>query len=210
MRFQCFNPGEPGPTDNGLLFLDSWLKPSAVGLEWGSGHSTAWFARRVAHLTSIEDNLEWFDTVSRVLAGSNLGCKVDYRFIPCQLREQDEPDSHPYAEVTGGLGDKTLVFALVNGNIRATCFRNVLPKIEPGGLLILANASRYVPHHIGGRVTTVQKSSAEPFSPAWAELMCQLESWHSVFTTDGNSDTRFWVRPLRLDLYPDGERRRPT
>ena len=31
-----------------VQFLDSWLTPAHLGLEWGSGRSTLWLARRTA------------------------------------------------------------------------------------------------------------------------------------------------------------------
>jgi predicted O-methyltransferase YrrM len=195
IRFQRSHPDAPWLTEPAVLFLETWLKPGDVGLEWGSGRSTVWFARRVGHLVSVEDNREWFDLVGAMLANDNLGARVDRRYVPCDLAEQDEPDSHPYADVTSKIADRSLDFALVDGNIRAACFRNVLPKIKPGGLLILDNANRYVPNYVGGRFTTVHQPLARPFSKLWEELIARVESWRSVITTDGIWDTRFWVRP---------------
>jgi hypothetical protein len=46
------HPDVPWLTRQAVEILEDWLKPGYVGLEWGSGRSTLWFARRVSHLTS--------------------------------------------------------------------------------------------------------------------------------------------------------------
>jgi len=54
------NPNLPWITRDMINILETWLRPTDIGLEFGSGRSTSWFASRVSHLTSVEDNSEWY------------------------------------------------------------------------------------------------------------------------------------------------------
>ena len=47
--------------------LESLLRPSWHVLEHGSGGSTIWFAERVKTVTSIEANIKWMESVSKIV-----------------------------------------------------------------------------------------------------------------------------------------------
>jgi hypothetical protein len=195
MLFARHHPDAPWLAESAILLLESWLKPTDVGLEWGSGRSTAWTAARVGRLTSVESDADWHRKVAETLAAKGLSRVVDYRHVPCQLGELDEPQSHPYAEVAAEFADGGLDFALVDGYVRETCMRAVMPKINPGGLLILDNANRFFPNPSLGGYSTSHEPRAEPRTPAWARLARELADWRWVVTTDRIWDTRMWVRP---------------
>ena len=91
-RFWKQHPDTPWVTKSATYILESWLRPTDVGLEWGTGRSTVWFAGRVAKLTSIEHQKAWYDRVAGMLAAKGVAEKVDYRFVPCTGAEFDEPD----------------------------------------------------------------------------------------------------------------------
>jgi hypothetical protein len=191
------HPDAPWLGESVIVFLEAWLKPTDVGLEWGSGRSTSWFARRVGRLTSIEHSREYFETVGRQLAAAGLASKVDYRHVACDVDEFDEPAAHPYADVAGQFPDGSLDFALLDGMIRETCMRAALPKIKAGGLLILDNANRYLPNPSLGGYATIHEPRSEPRTAAWARLGTELENWRAGLLTDRMWDTRVWVRPCR-------------
>jgi predicted O-methyltransferase YrrM len=193
--FQRSHPGSPWLGESAVVFLESWLKPTDVGLEWGSGRSTSWFASRVARMTSVENSAEYHAIVTRTLAGKGLAAKVDYRLVPCELEELEEPPTHPYAEVAREFPDGSLDFAMVDGMIRETCMRAVMPKIKPGGLLILDNANRYFPNPSLGGYATTHEPRSEYRTPACARLARDLEAWRHGLLTDKLWDTRVWVRP---------------
>src|ERR1700689_5131112 len=73
-------PDEPclNPTANRIL--ETLLVPTDGGLEWGSGKSTAWIASRIRHLTSMEHDPGWYDTVRRRLRESSVE-NVDYHLV---------------------------------------------------------------------------------------------------------------------------------
>jgi predicted O-methyltransferase YrrM len=193
--FQRRHPGSPWIGESAIIFLDAWLKPTDVGLEYGSGRSTAWFASRVGRMTSVENDAAYHASVKETLAAKGLAAKVDYRMVPCEFDDMDEPPTHAYAQVAREFADGSLDFAMVDGMIRETCMREVMPKIKPGGLLILDNANRYFPNPSLGGYSTSHEPRSEPYSPKWARLAQELEGWRHGLLTDRLWDTRVWVRP---------------
>lgn len=189
------HPDAPWLVESAVVFLEAWLRPTDAGLEWGSGRSTAWFAARVGRLTSVESSREYHAKVSKMLAERGLARKVDYRHVPCEFGELDEPPTHPYAEAANEFADGSLDFVLVDGMIRETCMRAALPKVRPGGLLVLDNANRYFPNPSLGGYATAHEPRDRPRSEAWARLGRQLETWRWGLLTDRIWDTRVWVRP---------------
>jgi len=51
MAHERQHPDLPWLTRAMIENLDTWLRPDDVGLEFGSGRSTVWFAQKVGHLT---------------------------------------------------------------------------------------------------------------------------------------------------------------
>lgn len=189
-------PATPWLTASAIHLLDSWLRPTDVGLEWGSGRSTIWFAGKVGRLTSIEDSREWFDQVTKRLAEKGIAGKVDYRFVACPHQEVDEPETAEYASTAESLPDNSVDFALVDGNIRVTCMPIAMRKVKPGGLLILDNSNRYLSTASIGGQSTVHEPRTEPRSAKWAGIEKSLASWRAILTTDNIWNTRFWVKPI--------------
>lgn len=99
-------------------------------IEFGSGNSTPWFARRVRSVISIEDDPEWYEHVKGVLASMQIGN------VRHELRTADT-----YADVSG-IDDASLDFALVDGTDRAGCIKAVIPKLKPGAYLYLDNSDK--------------------------------------------------------------------
>ncbi len=58
------HPDAPWMSPQAVAWLDAFLRPSDIGLEFGSGRSTVWFARRAAALTSVEHKQDWHKSVS--------------------------------------------------------------------------------------------------------------------------------------------------
>jgi len=195
IRFTKQYPGAPWLTEPACHMLDSWIKPADVGIEWGSGRSTVWFAHRSKHVLSIEHYPNWHQRVCGLLKESGVGDRVDYRLVPLDIGEYDEPANHPYCDAADALANGSVDYALVDGMLRMSCMRVAMRKLKPGGLLILDNANRFFPNISLGLPATVVVSIPRPLTPAWADLQLQLASWRSIFTTDGIWDTRFWIKP---------------
>ena len=194
-RFWRRHPEAPWLTAQAIVLLENWLRPTDIGIEWGSGRSTAWFASHVTKVLSIEDNRQWYDRVSAMLREKSLQEKVDYRYVACPHIEIDEPETADYALAADAIADGTADFVLVDGNIRATCMWVAVRKLKAGGLLILDNANRYIPNRCLGEHTTIHEPRDEPRTPGWSHILQELRTWRAILTSDGIWDTRFWVKP---------------
>jgi predicted O-methyltransferase YrrM len=141
--YERAHPDDPWLTPRAIRLLESLLRPVDRGLEFGSGRSTVWFAGRVAELTSVEHDQRWYESVSATLRQRGLG-NVDYILTP-QDRPTELGDRSAYARVALAFADESLDFALVDGAYRDHTAKFVLPKIKPGGLLIIDNVNWYLP-----------------------------------------------------------------
>ena len=193
--FHRAHPDAPLIVASAVILLDTWLRPTDRGLEWGSGRSTAWLAARLAHLVTVEHDQVWHARVSQQLRGRDLAGKVDYRLVPAPAQQMDEPLDHPYAGVADELADGSLDVVLVDGQMRLRCMQKVLAKLKPGGLLVLDGANRYVPNRFDRGFTTVQIRREEPLTEEWRHVLDGLRDWRWMNTTDGLWDTRLWIRP---------------
>ncbi|MFZ4593894.1 MAG: O-methyltransferase [Verrucomicrobiaceae bacterium] len=137
------HPEEPWLAQGAVRFLDEWLTSKMSGWEWGSGRSSLWFAQRIARLVSIEHDKAWHQKVSQQLAEQSL-THVDLRHLALEhpeleTYELDYPTLPQYAAVILYEPDASFDFVLVDGWYRAVCARAALPKLKPGGLLVIDN-----------------------------------------------------------------------
>ena len=72
-------PDDPWLTASSVKILNELLRSNDIGVEFGSGRSTIWFAKRMKHLTSIESDATWYDTVRDLIQSEGLASAVDYR-----------------------------------------------------------------------------------------------------------------------------------
>jgi Methyltransferase domain len=194
--YQRLNPEAPWLTADAVGFLEDWLRPQHVGFEWGSGRSTVWFAARARHLTSVEDDPEWYREVAKRLQERGLAERVAYHHLPAG--DERLRGSPPYVSAIAG-HDSTLDFCLVDGvtRLRADCALACLPKLRPGGLLIIDNANWFIPRRGPSRAPNSRGLAEGYASDAWAELGRQIADWECVWTTNGVTDTALWVKPTQ-------------
>ena len=59
----------PWLTEEAIIFLEEFIEenPSAKILEFGSGASTIWFAKKNVELFSVEHNPDWYNLISNIL-----------------------------------------------------------------------------------------------------------------------------------------------
>jgi hypothetical protein len=110
--FQKTHPDAPVMVANAVLILNSWIKETDRGVEWGSGRSTAWLAARCSHFLTVEYDEHWYAKNKVVLENRGLARKVDYRFVAAVGDQMDEPRDHPYAGVADELENASLDFAI--------------------------------------------------------------------------------------------------
>jgi predicted O-methyltransferase YrrM len=189
--YQRAHPDAPWLTPEAIHLLDSMLRPSDIGVEFGSGRSTLWLARRCAHLTSTEHDEAWHARVSRTLASEGIA-NVDYQCHP-----RDEPDAtgdrSAYAQVARSLGDASIDLALVDGVYRDYVTLLLQPKIRPGGMLVIDNVNRYLPSLTMSPASL--RPPAAPASAAWEQAAAALAEWRRIWTSSGVWDTAIFVKP---------------
>jgi hypothetical protein len=189
---QRIAPNDPWLTKPACTFLDDWLTGSDVGLEWGCGRSTLWFADRVQHLTSVEHNPHWHALVAARLAARGV-TNVDLRLCPVDPRNAD--DYQPYIGVGLEFERSSLDFVLVDGQLRGRCAELALTLLKPGGILIIDNAEWFIPHpsHSPGAIARRTKAIAAE----WRGVVDALQGWRRLWTSNGVWDTAIYGRPAR-------------
>jgi len=178
--------------------LERWLRPDHVGIEWGSGRSTLWFAARVRHLLSVEHNAGWHESVSSALAERGM-TKVDYRLCPCEPERAETPEwiaamfASDYVRAADSFEARSIDFALVDGMYRSACALAVLPKLRPGALLIVDNANWFLPS--ASRAPSSRRVTDSPLSPTWERFANAVSGWDLQWTENGVADTAIWTAP---------------
>ena len=170
------NPDKPWLSPGAVAYLDGHLAAGMVGLEFGSGRSTAWFAGKLRHLTSVEHDPAWYARVRADLDRRGVA-NVDYRLIPLDhpATEPEPPADGPvpaYAAAAADFPDGSLDLVVVDGHYRNFCVRAAVGKLRPGGLLVVDDAER------------------------WADGPPVPAGWPAVSRTgNGLKETSIWRRP---------------
>jgi hypothetical protein len=134
-----------------IAFLEQTLKPHHRVLEFGSGGSTLFLARRVGSVVSVEHDPGWGQNVRTILEKQAI-THVDYRIIPPE-QGNDPPTSSdvaPYAgmnfshylAVLNEFGESEFDVLLIDGRVRNQCVRQAWPKLKAEGILLLDNSDR--------------------------------------------------------------------
>ena len=139
--FERFNLDKPWLCTGTIEYLDLALTGTGKGVEFGSGRSTQWLAKRLKQLVSVEHHEGWHSIVTKQLQDAKIA-NVDYRLIPLDHLKSapEEADYQPlpkYVSFLEDFGADTLDFVLVDGHYRTTCIRQSIAKIAPGGFLVV-------------------------------------------------------------------------
>jgi len=182
------HPDYPWLTKDAVTFLSSWLRRTDVGLEWGAGKSTPWFAKRVASLTSIEHDPVWYAKVGDSLRKQG----VENARLLLLATTAREGERAPYVRVVDDIVPHSLDFVLVDGRLRAECALAALDRLRTGGILIIDNIERYLP---SDSRSPCAYSHDGPVSGEWALFSRVVELWRCMWTTNGVWDTAIWFVP---------------
>ena len=191
VNYKIFNilySGRPWTSPGSILFFDKVLTNNMVGLEYGSGRSTIYFAKKLKQLVSIEHNPEWFKKVSNQLKSNRIQ-NVDYflaikeKFslnpddIDIYMNEHDEYESKNnfknYYSKVNEYPDSFFDFVMIDGRARVHCGLNAMTKLKKGGIFVLDNSER------------------QRYNP----LHKALDSWPRINTTNGLTNTTIWIKP---------------
>jgi len=158
--------GEPVPwwTYPAILWLDGHLRAAGGDagrcLEFGSGASTSWLARRFGKVVSVEHDAAWFDRVDRRRPPN-----VDLRLV-----SGGDPERYLAALDEGDPWD----LVVIDGLHRSACLPRALGRLAPGGLVLLDNSDRtgYADAIRAARRPDVWRIDFYGLSPAVAHLSC--------------------------------------
>lgn len=146
---------QPWITFQAMDWLEEHLRPQWRVFEYGSGGSTIFYAQRVAHVTSVEHDPAWHGDVVRKLAELGLA-NCDYRLVEPErpgVADASEDERSTRKEYAGSTfrryiaaiddqADASLDAVIVDGRARNGCVARAMPKVKPGGYLILDNSER--------------------------------------------------------------------
>jgi predicted O-methyltransferase YrrM len=185
MYDEARNPQNPWLTKDAVRFLSQTLRASDLGIEFGSGRSTIWFAQRLRHLISVEVNRHWYARVTDLIQKSDLVSKVDLRL--CEAQKD-------YVDQAKTVEDCSIDFCLIDSEARDVCAVNILPKLKAGALLVVDNVNWYLPHQ-----STCSPDSRRPCdgfqTEVWATFADHVRDWRRYWTSNGVSDTCIWIKP---------------
>lgn len=186
--FEKNNKDLPWLTPDSIRLLNDLIKKSDIGLEYGSGRSTAWLAKRCQFLTSYEDDKKWYAKVRLKL--DKLGIKnADYFFKESLTKPAENSD---YVSTIHSFKNKSLDFILIDGNHRGLLALEAIKKIKLGGLLIVDNIERSLPHKTWSPHSIYGKP--EKLTKTWSEFEKQINTWRKIMTSNGVTDTAIFIK----------------
>ena len=190
-RYSLWHPKQPKLAPGAVARIGEVLPECRTGLEWGAGRSTLWLADRLESLTSVENSARWHDWVTTKLARRGAGHAV------CLLRDpRAEPqEQSPYVRVADQFGDGTIDFCLIDGRARVHCANAVVPKMAPGGVLVLDDAQRYLsPEPNGDGISVSRRPNVVA---GWDDFAAKVSAWPCEWFPSPARCTALWTRPLQ-------------
>lgn len=122
---------EPWLAEAAIILIDAYLKPTHIVCEFGAGASTKWFGQRTGHVISIEHDFHFYNEIKNELLLHGYG-NVSLRLCERPYNKEIDRVSLPYF----------FDLILVDGRERVHCIQSSIPKLKPGGWLVLDNSER--------------------------------------------------------------------
>jgi hypothetical protein len=154
----------PWITCTAIAFLQKKLKGNGSIFEWGSGGSTAFYAKHAKHVITIEHDPEWYEQVNQSLEHSARQ-RVDMRLVPPTAshdnRSGDPGNPDDYCSADAGFINQSFydyvtavdqypsdAFELISidGRSRPACLKHAVQHVAKGGYLLLDNSDREYYH----------------------------------------------------------------
>ncbi|OYW13043.1 MAG: hypothetical protein B7Z55_17520 [Planctomycetales bacterium 12-60-4] len=142
----------PWVTYPALSWLDQNVTSTMRVFEFGSGGSTLYFAERTAEVFSVEHDPEWHAAVCQALSAANLtNCHLQVTQATAAIPGAADPYAaerkpelgnrfEAYARSIDAHPDASFDLVVVDGWARLACIQHALPKVKPGGFLLLDNS----------------------------------------------------------------------
>lgn len=181
---EFIHPDWPWLTKDAVLILDKLLNQDDIGLEFGSGRSTLWFAKKINHLISIEHDNFWFSKIKEKLENSNLISKVEYILV--------NPLDPDYLKILEKIENESIDFVLIDGLFRDKACLHSIPKIKTGGILIIDNINWCIPNKSYSPNSLRNRYESEIWETVFEQA---TKGWRRIYTTNGVFDTLILFKP---------------
>ena len=148
----------PWITFDATDYIVSHLPPQSKIFEYGSGGSTLLWQDLGSTCVSVEHDPDWFKIMCGYLNSSN---NITYKLIPPipsdALATQDYSDPRlylsadpkfqtynftNYVSYINNFPNEYFDLILIDGRARPSCIMHSVPKVKPGGMLVLDNSER--------------------------------------------------------------------
>ena len=189
--YQKKNVHAPWLVNTSTSFLSTYLKTGDIGLEFGSGRSTIWFAKKVRHITSIEHTPTWHNIVSEKIISERLGNKISYHLFEDGGSNIADCD---YVNIINSFENESFDFVLIDGMLRDHCALRSLNKLKTGGIIIIDNVNWYIPRKNKSRTPDSRGIKDDFESEHWKSFYNIVSGWRYIWETDGISDTAIWFK----------------
>jgi hypothetical protein len=139
----------------GRDWFESVLRSDMKVFEYGSGGSTLYFAARVRELVSVEHDRKWYGDVKTCMAAAGFATGGLVLRTPEPMQQiGDGGDYAPsrfgnphtslqkYVSAIDAYPDRTFDIVFIDGRCRTQCAAHALPKVRPGGYIVLDNSER--------------------------------------------------------------------
>jgi len=191
MLYERAHPEDPWLTPAAIRLLSTLLRSTDRGVEFGAGRSTTWLAARVGALTSVEHDPQWHETVAAALKDRGLG-NVE-SILAAEDQPTEDSGGSAYARTALAFPEASLDFALVDGRHRGYTAKFIMPRLKPGGMLIIDNVNWYLPCQ--SKAPNSRTAALGPATVVWAEVWRELAGWRTIWTSSGVWDTAIFIRP---------------
>lgn len=134
MKEEGYQPWLPA---SAIEWLDGFLEEGAYVLEYGSGGSTLFVAKRIGlsgRLDSVEHDAKWYGNIRCELQERFSERNIHYHFVPLLEHEYLRPIKE--APIHGA------DLIIVDGRYRNAVFKEATSKVAPGGYILFDNFLR--------------------------------------------------------------------
>ena len=114
-------------------FIRSNIGPGSTVFEFGGGGSTAWFADIGASVITVEHDSTWALQLNEAL---------EKEASVTLLVKSAADDYREYVDAVRAYPDQSFDLVVVDGRQRVRCVAAAIPKVRPGGLLLLDDSER--------------------------------------------------------------------
>jgi len=186
------NGRQPNLADAAIQFLDGWLTRQDVMLEYGSGHSTLWFARRVKQIISVESNPEWYNIVK---VETSICDNVQVHLIDAQ--NNPVPIAHvswDYVNFIKRFDKESFDLILNDGYARPLVAKLAVDYLKESGILIWDDWGHSYP--IKSSVTPGVLRPGDSVDLLVEEFVDYVSTWRTVTFDDGIHTSALFIKPV--------------